>query len=79
MQGNQAISKALSCTKSYEDKDISQLLLVQFKVNSQGVFVSDLSKKKFSRKQFPTNTVMFAGIEEKRCWPLRIDKIANPK
>jgi hypothetical protein len=45
LNGAQAISKALSSSPGFEKKDASQLVLVQFKVNTQGIFITDLKRK----------------------------------
>jgi len=79
LNGLGAVAKAVSCTKAVDEKDAAKLLLVQFKVNSQGVFMSDINKKKFSRKLFPTNSVLFCAIDDKKPWPLKLEKIQNPK
>ena len=45
--GIDAISTALNTNKSFQAKDSSQLLLIQFKVTAQGITLTDLSRKKF--------------------------------
>ena len=59
--------------------DNSQLVLVQFKVNSQGIFISDINRKKFLRNHFPTQTVLFCATEDTRIWPIKIGKIEQPR
>ncbi len=77
--GIDAISTALNTNKSFQAKDSSQLLLIQFKVTAQGITLTDLSRKKFMRQHFPTNTVTYCAIEEKQIWPNKLEKIAKPR
>ena len=77
--GIEAISTALNGNKAFQTKDSSQLLLIQFKVTAQGVTLSDISKKKFIRQNFPTNTVTYCAIEEKQTWPVKLEKIQKPR
>ena len=74
-----AITYALSNNKSFSNKDISQLVLIQFKVTSQGITLTDLNRKKFVRQHFPTNTVVYCACEEKLTWPTKLEKILKPK
>lgn len=78
-KGFEAISYALNHTKAYLNKDSSQLLLVQFKVTSLGITITDINKKKFIRNHFPTNTVIYCAVDEKFCWPKSLDRIQKPK
>jgi len=77
--GLEAISYALSSNKAYLTKDTSQLVVIQFKVTSQGVTLTDINKKKFLRQHFATNTVSFCAIEERMTWPTKLDKINKPR
>ena len=77
--GIDAISTALNGNKSFQAKDSSQLLLIQFKVTAQGITLTDLNRKKFMRQHFPTNTVTYCAIEEKQIWPNKLEKIAKPR
>ena len=79
MTGYLAINKALENLNSMNTSDNSQLVLIQFKVNSQGVFISDLNRKKFLRNHFPTETVTFCAIDDRRIWPIKIGKIEQPR
>lgn len=78
-QGLEAISYALQNTKAFTNKDSSQMLLIQFKVTSQGVTLTDLNKKKFTRLHLPTNSVNYCAVNEKFTWPHKLDKIQKPK
>ena len=77
--GMEAITFALSTNKQYLTKDNSQLIVIQFKVTSQGITLTDINKKKFLRQHFPTNTVSYCAIEEKMTWPAKLDKISRPR
>jgi tensin len=79
MTGYLAINKALESLNTMNTIDNSQLVLIQFKVNSQGVFISDLNRKKFLRNHFPTETVTFCAIDDRRIWPNKIGKIEQPR
>lgn len=77
--GLEAITHALTTNKAFQTKDNSGLLLIQFKVTSQGITLTDLGKKKFVRQQFPTASVSYCAIEEKHIWPNKIEKISKPR
>lgn len=77
--GLEAITHALTTNKAFQTKDNSGLLLIQFKVTSQGITLTDLGKKKFVRQQFPTASVSYCAIEEKHTWPNKIEKISKPR
>ena len=77
--GMDGIRFALQCTRAFMDKDSSQLLLIQFKVTSQGITLTDLAKKRFSRQHFPVNTVFYCAVDEQLVWPHKLDKIAKPR
>lgn len=77
--GLEAITHALSINKAFQTKDNSQLVVIQFKVTSQGITLTDIQKKKFLRNHFPTNTVSYCAIEEKLVWPTKLDKISKPR
>jgi tensin len=77
--GLDAITYALNNTKAFINKDSSQLLLIQFKVTSQGITLTDMNRKKFIRQNFPTNTVNYCAVDEKLAWPLRLEKIDKPR
>ena len=77
--GIEMISKALDETIAFRNKDSSELVVLQFKVTSQGITLTDLNKKKFLRQHFPTNTVIFCAIEEKLVWPQKLGKILQPR
>lgn len=75
----EAISYGLNHTKAYLNKDSTQLLLVQFKVTSSGITITDINKKKFIRQHYPTNTVNYCAVDDKFCWPKPLDRIQKPK
>lgn len=77
--GLEGINYALTNTKAFVNKDASQLLLIQFKVTSQGITITDLQRKKFLKKLFPTESVTYCAVDEKLTWPHRLDKIAKPR
>jgi hypothetical protein len=77
--GLEGINYALMNTKAFVNKDASQLLLIQFKVTSQGITITDLQRKKFLKKMFTTESVTYCAVEEKLTWPHRLDKIAKPR
>jgi tensin len=79
--GLDAITHALMHTKSFQQKDSSQLLLVQFKVTAQGITLTDINKKRFasSRLHFPTSTVVYCAVDEKLTWPCKLEKISQPR
>lgn len=77
--GIEAISAAVNSNKSFQSKDSSQLLLIQFKVTAQGITLTDLNRKKFLRQHFPTNSVIYCAIEEKNTWPTKLERIAKPR
>lgn len=74
-----AINRALESLKIMNINDNSQLVLIQFKVNSQGIFLNDVNRKKFLRNHFPIDTVLFCAIDDKRVWPHKIGKIDKPR
>jgi tensin len=69
----------LTTNKAFQSKENSGLLLIQFKVTSQGITLTDLNKKKFLRQHFPTASVSYCAIEEKHTWPNKIEKINKPR
>jgi tensin len=77
--GLEGINLALKNTKAFVNKDSSQLLLIQFKVTSQGITITDLNRKKFLRQNFPVNTVLYCAVDENLTWPQKVDKIAKPR
>jgi tensin len=77
--GLEAITHALTNTKAFLVKDASQLSLVQFKVTTQGITLTDINKKKFLRQTFPTSTVVYCAVDEKLTWPVKTEKIAHPR
>lgn len=77
--GFEAISFALNHTKAFLNKDSTQLLLVQFKVTSLGITLTDINKKKFIRQHYATNTVFYCAVDEKICWPKQLDRIQKPR
>lgn len=79
LMGPLALSKAIEIACLSKVKDNSQLTLVQFKVNSQGIFITDINRKKFTRNHLPTNNVLFCAIEESKIWPKKLGKIEHPR
>ncbi|CAF0893852.1 unnamed protein product [Brachionus calyciflorus] len=77
--GFEAITYALNHTKAFLNKDSTQLLLIQFKVASIGITLTDINKKKFIRQHYPTNTVLYCAVDEKLVWPKQLDKIQKPR
>ena len=77
--GLDAITHGLINTKEFTSKEASELMLVQFKVTTQGITLTDINKKKFLRQHFPTNAVIYCAVHEKLTWPVKMEKIAHPK
>lgn len=67
LTGNEAIDKAVAATFATTPTPLTTV--VQLKVSSQGVTLTDVNRKQFFRRHYPVDTVTFAGIDpEMRSW-----------
>ncbi|XP_013414657.1 tensin-1 isoform X4 [Lingula anatina] len=77
LTGPQAVSKAVKMTFSMEPPPKSTV--VHFKVNNQGITLTDNHRKLFFRRHYPVGSVTFCGMDpEDRRWSATQEKTGAP-
>ena len=87
--GLDAILYSLNKTKAFKKKDARNLLRIQFKVNQEGIALTDPKIKQFKlfpmykivlRHFMPANTILSSPkVNNKLYWPSQITDIKKPK
>ncbi|VDM81673.1 unnamed protein product [Strongylus vulgaris] len=63
LTGSECVRRAVARTVEDTQRGLSRPVSVHFKVSSQGVTLTDNTRKVFFRRHFPVNTVIFAGMD----------------
>lgn len=63
LTGNECIRRAVAITVDDAQRGVTRPVSVHFKVSSQGVTLTDNTRKVFFRRHFPVNSVIFAGMD----------------
>ncbi|XP_044020855.1 uncharacterized protein LOC122860879 isoform X3 [Aphidius gifuensis] len=77
LTGPQAIKKAV--TKLFEQKPLPSATIVHFKVSTQGITLTDNSRKLFFRRHYPTNNISYCGLDaDERTWDFVSEESGRP-
>ncbi|KAJ1371308.1 hypothetical protein KIN20_033237 [Parelaphostrongylus tenuis] len=63
LTGSECVRRAVARTVEDTQRGITRPVSVHFKVSSQGVTLTDNTRKVFFRRHFPVNSVIFAGMD----------------
>ncbi|KAK6729410.1 hypothetical protein RB195_006454 [Necator americanus] len=63
LTGSECVRRAVARTVEDTQRGLSRPVSVHFKVSSQGVTLTDNTRKVFFRRHFPVNSVIFAGMD----------------
>ncbi|VDO22001.1 unnamed protein product [Haemonchus placei] len=63
LTGNECVRRAVTITVEDAQRNVTRPVSVHFKVSSQGVTLTDNTRKVFFRRHFPVNSVIFAGMD----------------
>lgn len=77
LTGPQAIKKAV--TTLFEQKPLPSATIVHFKVSTQGITLTDSSRKLFFRRHYPTNNISYCGLDaDERTWDFVSEESGRP-
>ncbi|XP_058794302.1 tensin-1 isoform X2 [Phymastichus coffea] len=72
LTGPQAIKKTI--TALFEQTPRLSATIVHFKVSTQGITLTDNTRKLFFRRHYPTNNISYCGLDtEERTWDFRAE------
>ncbi|PIO76766.1 SH2 domain protein [Teladorsagia circumcincta] len=63
LTGSECVRRAVAITVEDAQRNVTRPVSVHFKVSSQGVTLTDNTRKVFFRRHFPVNSVIFAGMD----------------
>jgi tensin len=80
LTGPEALTQALSKTFPAGVTDPPSTVLVDLKVSSQGITLTDSKHKLFFRRHYPINAITFCGMDTKdRRWTVQVDDNVNER
>lgn len=78
LTGPHAVTKAVA--QLLQKANNSGTVIVHFKVNGQGITLTDSKRKLFFRKHYPINTISHCGLDpEERKWMVNIEDTGSAK
>ncbi|KAK9686800.1 Phosphotyrosine-binding domain [Popillia japonica] len=78
LTGPEAVKRSVEYI--FQLKELPQATIVHFKVNGQGITLTDNKRKLFFRKHYPVNTISHCGIDPTdRLWVYSTDENGVPK
>lgn len=78
LTGPQAVKK--SVMQLFQKAPLPETVVVHFKVNGQGITLTDNKRKLFFRKHYPINTISHCGLDpEEHRWLVNTEETGSTK